>query len=78
MTARNWVTGEIIRVGDIVTRNGTDLHRVLAADDDLIEVECIRAPTNGFCKVGDVEINLVRRYSFPDELTIEGVSERKP
>lgn len=67
--------------GDIVTRDGTDLQKILEIDDDLMLVECVRAPlgwlnddgTRGepWCKVGEQEWNLPRRYSYPEQLTIE-------
>lgn len=65
---------KMFRVGDIVTRDGSDLQRITAINDarDLIDVECIRAPQSGWCAVGDVESNIARRYSYPPELTIEG------
>jgi len=51
-------------VGDIVTRDGTDLHRVIEASEigDTIVVECTRAPYDGWCEVGELETNLARRY----------------
>ena len=75
---------ESFQVGDIVTRDGTDLQKVVEISDsgDLMLVECIRAPvgyrqedgTRGepWCEVGDQEWNLPRRYSYPDHLTIDG------
>lgn len=76
------------RVGDIVTRDGTDLQKILEINDagDLILVVCVRAPSawlnddgtrdEPWCQVGEEEWNLSRRYSFPDELTIEGQASR--
>ena len=66
------------RVGDLVTRDGTDIHRVIEAEwengyaPDLITVECIKEPL-GFLdddgsrgepwtRVGEKEQNLARRY----------------
>lgn len=64
------------QVGDLVSRDGTDLQRVVEVDDDhyCITVECIREP-RGFlhedgtrdppwCKIGDREHNLSRRYDY--------------
>lgn len=65
------------RVGDIVTRDGADLQRVISTngDDqqgpDMIEVECIREPATDklspipWCRLGEREDNLARRYSYP-------------
>mgnify|MGYP001616490889 CR=1 FL=1 len=57
---------ELFQIGDLVTRDGTDAHRVtwVNADvgGDLIEVVCVRAPARQWCEVGDVEKNLARRY----------------
>lgn len=71
------------KVGDLVTRDGSDIQRVIRADDGYgtIEVECIKEPL-GFlredgtrdppwCKVGERESNLARRYQFAGE-QIEG------
>jgi hypothetical protein len=54
------------RVGDLVTREGTDLHRVLSLTEDSYagEFECVQAPETGWCKVGDIEHNVTRRYAF--------------
>lgn len=67
-----------IKAGDIVTRDGTDLQRVLWIDGDLLEVECIKAPLGSlnddgtraapWCNVGDRETNLTRRYDLAGEL----------
>lgn len=65
------------RVGDIVTRDGTDLQRVISTngDDqhapDMIAVECIKDPATDelspipWCRLGEREENLARRYSYP-------------
>lgn len=67
------------RVGDLVTRDGTDIHRITEAEwvdgypPDLIEVVCVKEPL-GFLqedgsrgepwtRVGETEQNLARRYS---------------
>lgn len=54
----------IFDVGDLVTRDGTDVHRVIRADDGYgaIRVLCVKAPVSGWCKVGDIEDNLSGRY----------------
>lgn len=51
------------RKGQRITRDGTDEHVVIAVIDDItIEVECVVAPTTGWCKVGERDTNLARRY----------------
>lgn len=52
--------------GDIVTRAGDDLQLVLDVTEDFfcMTVRCIRAPASGWCKVGDEEYNLCRRYDY--------------
>jgi hypothetical protein len=52
------------KVGDLVTRDGTDIQRVTKKDDGYgcIEVKCIKAPDSGWCKAGDLESNLSGRY----------------
>lgn len=74
----------VFQVGDVVTRDGTDRHKVLEINDagDLMHVECIKEPLGyrnedgtrdaPWCKLGETEWNLPRRYSYPEELTIEG------
>jgi hypothetical protein len=59
------------KVGDLVSRDGTDRHRVINTNEasagwppDLIEVVCEKAPETGWCRVGDVETNLARRYEM--------------
>ena len=53
-------------VGGLVTRDGTDVQRILYVQDDQhsMEVVCVRAPASGWCAVGDKEFNLCSRYSF--------------
>lgn len=55
-----------LHVGDMVTRDGTDIHRVTREDDGYgcIRVECVVAPKSGWTKVGDTEDNLAGRYSL--------------
>lgn len=53
-----------VRCGDLLTRDGLDVHRVVAIIAfDCVEVECVIAPTEGWCAIGDRETNLIRRYS---------------
>jgi hypothetical protein len=67
------------RVGDIVTRGGTDRHRVISTngDDecapDMIEIECIKEPVVEYCdgtfgeawiRVGEREFSLADRYDY--------------
>lgn len=51
-------------VGDFVARGGDDVQVVRAVNDagDLIEAECVVAPANGWCAVGEREWNLMSRY----------------
>ena len=53
-------------IGDLVTRDGTDLQRVISTDEDgiMITVVCIEAPRTPWCEVGDEETNLARRYGL--------------
>lgn len=53
-------------LGDIVTRDGSDLHLVAALTDDGFSGEflCVRAPDTGWIAVGETESNLARRYRF--------------
>lgn len=53
-------------IGDLVTRDGTDVQRVISLDGDGAdtgEFECVKAPASGWCKVGEIEFNLTRRYA---------------
>lgn len=54
---------EVFKIGDLVTRDGTDVHRVVDVGvfND-ITVVCVSAPDSGWCKVGDEESNLAGRY----------------
>lgn len=60
------------QVGDIVSRDGNDEQEILSFNEsrDLIEVKCIKEPPiyegsdEPWCRLGDVEHNLTRRYSF--------------
>jgi hypothetical protein len=63
--------------GDIVSRDGSDEQEVIGIDNDWgqITVKCIKEPKSGWCKLGDVETNLARRYTlirkrfFSDNIT---------
>lgn len=63
---------ELWQVGDIVSRDGNDEQEIVSFNDarDLIEVKCIKEPpvyeggTEPWCRLGDLENNLTRRYSF--------------
>lgn len=61
------------RIGDLVTRDGSDVQRVVDINEagDLIEVECLKAPSDSWCQIGEREWNLARRYSFAGPV-IEG------
>jgi hypothetical protein len=63
------------RVGDVVTRDGTDEHLVVGSNEDpnrpyppdLIDVVCIKPPEawldgTVWARIGDKESNLPRRY----------------
>lgn len=63
------------KVGDLVTRDGTDVHRVIEViESDLIVVECVKEPLGylnedgtrdpPWTKIGERETNLARRYDF--------------
>jgi hypothetical protein len=53
-----------MRTGDLVTRDGTDLHEVVRLTDDGFsgEFRCLMQPTTGWIVQGGVEHNLSRRY----------------
>lgn len=67
------------RAGDVVTRDGSDenliytnrhVHINESGEEDVsyymnnLDLICIKAPDAGWIKVGELESNLVRRYSF--------------
>lgn len=60
------IPDDLWQVGDIVTRDGTDEHEILSfhAGRDIFDVKCIKEPSDTWAKVGEIETNLVRRYSF--------------
>jgi len=53
-------------LGDLVTRDGSDLHLVVDLTEDGYSGDfiCVQAPTLGWIEVGETESNLARRYSF--------------
>lgn len=86
--ALDWITGTQFEIGDIVTRVGDDLHRIIDINDagDLMLVECIRRDrgvvidddgrrSEPCYDIGDQEWNLPRRYSYPEFMTIKGERE---
>ncbi|MEE7463631.1 hypothetical protein MFUR16E_21555 [Methylobacterium fujisawaense] len=64
-------------VGDLVTRDGTDIHRVVSHNGspghapDGFTVVCVKAPAGGWTEVGEEEFNVCRRYEWVDDV-IEG------
>lgn len=56
-------------VGDLVTRDGTDVHRVVSHNGsdgrapDAFTVVCIKAPSEPWTEVGEEEFNTCSRYS---------------
>lgn len=55
------------RLGDVVTRDGTDEHLVYGDIDNgygNMDVVCIKEPSQKWIKIGETESNLVRRYEF--------------
>ena len=61
---RGHLVGCAFAAGDIVSRDGSDRQRVVTPNDGYgaITVECVVAPTGGWCAVGDRESNLAGRY----------------
>ena len=53
-------------LGDLVTRDGSDLHLVTYLTEDGFSGDflCVQAPNTGWIAVGETESNLARRYSF--------------
>jgi hypothetical protein len=71
----------VFKVGDLVTRDGTDIQRVVEVDcgGQTITVECVREPlgwleedgvtrSEPWCRVGEREFNMARRYQFASEV----------
>lgn len=75
------------KVGDLVSRDGTDVQRITEINEagDLITVVCVEEPlgfleedgTRGepWCKVGETETNLARRYQYAGDV-IDGATGR--
>lgn len=61
------------RVGDIVTRDGTDRHEIIEyePDDGAMLVRCTVAPETGWTSVGEEESNLPRRYELVSRNGVE-------
>lgn len=51
------------QVGDYATRDGTDVQLVTRASAHFADFKCIKAPRTGWTEVGEVEHNMMRRYS---------------
>lgn len=69
------------KVGDLVTQDGTDVHRVVEVHDggQCITVECIKEPlgyleedgitrSEPWCRIGEQEFNMARRYDFASQV----------
>ncbi len=55
-------------IGDIVSRDGTDRHVVLAVGEyNDITVRCVQPSAQGWCDAGDIENNLAGRYRRVEE-----------
>lgn len=60
-------------VGDLVTRDGTDIHRVVSHNGspgyapDAFTVVCVKAPPGGWTEVGEEEFNVCRRYDWVEQ-----------
>lgn len=60
------------KVGDIVTRDGTDEHKILSIDGSLFVVECVKEPSphpaalaaGPWTRLGQTETNVWASYSF--------------
>ncbi|MFF9550869.1 hypothetical protein [Methylobacterium fujisawaense] len=57
-------------MGDLVTRDGTDIHRVVSHNGspgyapDGFTVVCVKAPPDGWTEVGEEEFNTCSRYDW--------------
>lgn len=71
------MTDPVFQKGDLVTRDGSDVHRVIEEDEGYgnITVLCIKAPVSGWIKVGETEQNLSGRYSYAGDV-VDGVATR--
>lgn len=71
-SAQTDLPSELWQVGDIVSRDGNDEQEILdfAGERDFISVKCVKEPpvseglSEPWCRLGDLETNLTRRYSF--------------
>ena len=54
------------KVGDVVSRDGTDEQEVIEVDHEwgLITIKCIKEPINRWIKIGETEYNLPDRYAL--------------
>lgn len=52
----------VFQVGEYATRDGSDVQQVVYAVDRFADFKCILAPLTGWCEVGEVEHNAMRRY----------------
>jgi hypothetical protein len=59
---------ELWKVGDIVTRDGTDEHVIVEMHGndptDCMVVRCTKEPSDPWTKLGEEESNLLRRYAW--------------
>jgi hypothetical protein len=49
-------------IGDVVSRDSSDLHLVTNSSGDMISVVCIREPTHKWATIGETEDNTSWRY----------------
>ena len=58
------------KVGNIVTRDGSDEHIVIEVEEDdfdIIVVKCVKEPVEQWIKLGEEERNLASRYDLVRE-----------
>ena len=67
---KNALEGDLIesecpfKLGDLVTRTGFDIHKVVVMDwDDIADFECL-FDSGGVYEVGEVESNIPKRYEI--------------
>jgi len=74
---RKWTN--MFKVGDIVTRDGTDRHEVIIGQDEwpTIRVRCIKAPVLPWTSIGTEEDNLARRYQLIKRTDMEKKDRKK-
>lgn len=56
-------TEHFFQVGDYATRDGSDVQLVERVVSLFADFKCIKAPRTGWTEVGEVEHNMMRRYS---------------